>query len=109
MPRVLTLQYVVMLLFFVAILVLSAWALIDALRRPPQAFVSAGKRTKNFWGAVLGVATVVAFLSVPLGLGFPQFLGLLSAVAAVVYLVDVKPAIEPYSRRRGPRGPSSGW
>ena len=38
-------------------------------------------------------------------------LGLLSAVAAIVYLVDVKPAVAPYSRRRpgGPTGSTGGW
>ena len=56
---------------------------------------------------------VSVFLAVPLGFApssFFQFLALLAAVAAVVYLVDVRPAVRPYSGR-GPRGGSSrgGW
>ena len=55
---------------------------------------------------------MVAFIALPypLNLPFPKCLALVSAVAAIVYLVDVKPAIAPYSRRRGggPNRPSSG-
>ena len=114
-----TLQVVLFLIFYVAIFVLSAWAAIDLMRRPATAFTQAGKLTKTKWGAIIGVAVVVAFLSIPppigIPLGFPSFLALLAAVAAIVYLVDVKPAITPYSRRRGGgnggsnRPTSGGW
>ncbi|WP_454050703.1 DUF2516 family protein [Cellulomonas sp. Marseille-Q8402] len=109
-------QVLLFILFSLVILVLAVWALVDAARRPASAFVAAGKRTKQVWLIVLGIATAVAFFCVPppLGLGaFPSFLGLLSAVAAIVYLVDVRPAIAPHSGRRGggtgggPR--SGGW
>jgi hypothetical protein len=106
-------QLFLWLLFNVAILALAVWALVDALRRPAQAFVAAGKRTKQIWTIVLVIATAVAFFSVPppVGLGaFPSFLALLAAVAAIVYLVDVRPAVAPYSRRRGGDGPArGGW
>lgn len=110
-----TLQVYLYLLFYLVIFALCVWALVDLLRRPPAAFPSAGKRTKGFWGAIVGVSTAVAFMAIPppLGLGFLSFLGLLSAVGAIVYLVDVRPAVAPYDRRRGrgPRGPQSpgGW
>lgn len=96
--------------FYVVIFLMSVWALIDLLRRPAAAFLSAGKRTKKFWGAILGVATLLAFVALPypIGYGYLSFLALGSAVAAVVYLVDVKPAILPYSGR-GPSGPRGGW
>ncbi|GEL93924.1 DUF2516 family protein [Cellulomonas composti] len=106
-----TLQWFVFLAFMLVIFALCVWALVDCARRPAAAFVSAGKRTKNLWLTVTGIATVVSFLTLPpLSLSF--FLGIVSAVAAIVYLVDVKPAVEPYSRRGGgggPRGPSGGW
>lgn len=108
-------QILLMLAFCLAILALAVWALIDALRRPASAFTSAGKQTKQRWTLILVVAVVVAFVAVPPPLGialFPIFLALLSAVAAVVYLVDVRPAVTPYTPRRGGgRGPSSsgGW
>lgn len=106
-------QVVVFLLLYLLVFVLCVVAVIDLLRRPATAFPQAGKRTKGFWGAILGVATAIAFVALPypVGIGQLQFLALGSAVAAIVYLVDVKPAIEPYSRRgpRGPAGPRGGW
>ena len=110
---VIRIQVLLYLLFYLAIFALCVWAVVDLLRRPPAAFTSAGKRTKGFWGAILGVSTAVAFMAIPapIGLNFLPFLGLLAAVGAIVYLVDVRPAVAPYTRRRGPRGPSSpgGW
>ncbi|GIG41055.1 DUF2516 family protein [Cellulomonas phragmiteti] len=99
--------------FYAVIFVLSVWALVDCLRRPAAAFTTAGKRTRTFWTWVLVAATAVAFISIPppfgVGLPFPAFLALGSAAAAIVYLVDVRPAVAPYSGRRG-GGPSrGGW
>lgn len=102
------LQVALFALFYFAIFGLCVWALIDAARRPAGAFVAAGKRTRQFWLIVLGVATGVSFIALP-PLGALRFLALLAAVAAVVYLVDVRPAIGGHSggRRGGPaRG---GW
>ena len=111
-----SLQVVIFFVFYIAIFGLSLWALIDLLRRPATAFPQAGKRTKGFWGAIVGVATAVSFSVIPIpGVPhLPAFLALLAAVGAIVYLVDVKPAVTPYSggRRgpaRGPSGPSGGW
>ncbi|WP_149204167.1 DUF2516 family protein [Actinotalea subterranea] len=111
-----TAQALVFFALYLLVLVFSVVALVDAARRPAQAFPAAGKRTKNFWLAVLGVATAVAFVAVPwpVGIGELQFLALGSAVAAIVYLVDVKPAVTPYSGGRGGRPgrggpPRGGW
>jgi Protein of unknown function (DUF2516) len=109
-----SLQVVIFVVFYVAIFGLCLWALIDLLARPSSAFPQAGKRTKGFWGAIVGVATAVSFSVIPIpGVPhLPSFLALLAAVGGIVYLVDVKPAVAPYSRRRGPRGPSGrsgGW
>jgi len=106
------LQVVLFLVFYVVIFGLSVWALVDCLRRPAAAFTTAGKRTRTFWTWVLVAATAVAFISIPPPLGlpldFPSMLALVSAAAAIIYLVDVRPAVAPYSRRRG--GPSrGGW
>ena len=111
-----TVQVFLYFVFYVAIFGLAVWALVDLLSRPATAFTQAGKRTKAIWGAILGVATAIAFMALPapIGLNFLPFLALLSAVAAIVYLVDVRPAIAPYSRRRprggsGPSSPRGGW
>lgn len=104
-------QTLVFLALYTGVFVACVVALADLVRRPTAAFPAAGKRTKGFWGAVLGVATAVAFVAIPwpLGIGQLGFLALGSAVAAIVYIVDVKPALGPH--RRGPQGPSrpGGW
>ena len=80
-------------------------ALLDALRHRPDAFVAAGKRTKNFWLLVLGVATAVGFVSNVLSM-----FGVIAFVAAAVYLADVRPALKQVSGRGGGRqGPSGPW
>lgn len=102
-------QYGLFSLFYLAIFALTVWALIDAARRPAGAFIAAGKRTKQLWLIVLGVSTGVSLIALP-PLGALRFLALLAAVAAVVYLVDVRPAVSGYSGG-GRRGGSSrgGW
>jgi uncharacterized membrane protein YkvI len=72
------------LVIFFAILLVKVVALIDAIRRPERAFVAMEKQTKQFWLIVL----VLALLST-----FVGFLSLVGLVAALVYLVDVRPAI----------------
>jgi hypothetical protein len=74
---------------------LKLWALIDAVTRPTQAYVAAGKLTKVAWVAILAAAVVLGGTNV-LGL-----FGALGLVAAIVYLVDVRPAV----REMRPGGP----
>lgn len=76
-------------------LVLKVWALADAIYRPGPAYAAAGKWSKPAWVAVLAVALLLTGDDV-LGL-----LGLASVVAAIVYLVDVRPAV----RALKPGGP----
>ena len=71
-----------------AIVVLQAWALIDCVTRPTNAFEAAGKLTKPAWLAITAIALVVGLVFGPLGI-----LGLAGIVASIVYLVDVRPAI----------------
>ncbi|KGM09755.1 DUF2516 family protein [Cellulomonas bogoriensis] len=100
-------QYLVFTALNIGVFVLCLVALIDLLRRPAAAFVTAGKRTKVFWGVIVGIATAVVFVQLPpTGRGNLGLLGIVSAVAAIVYLVDVKPAVAPYSGRGG--GPGRG-
>lgn len=94
---------------------LEVFALADALRRPSQAFVIAGKLTKPKWLAILAVATAFGFIALPppIGAGFSSSLGFLSiiaVVAAAVYLTDVRPAVRQIrgggsGRSSGPYGP----
>jgi hypothetical protein len=71
----------------------TAWALVDALIRPAAGYVAAGKLTKPAWAAITGIAVVVVFFYGPM-----SFLGLPAIIAAVVYLVDVRPAVRGLQR-----------
>ena len=78
---------------YVAAQVLTLWAFVDALVRPAAGYVAAGKLTKPGWAAILGLAVLVIFLTrTPL-----SFLGLPAVIAAIVYLVDVRPAVRGLS------------
>ena len=88
----------VLLVLYYGALALTAWALVDALIRPAAAYVAAGKLTKPAWAAITALAVLVIFWQGPI-----SFLGLPAVIAAVVYLVDVRPAV------RGLRRGNSGW
>lgn len=66
----------------------AAWSLVDCALRPTAAFVAAGKLTKPAWLAITAGAIVVLWLFGPLSL-----FGIVAIVAAIVYLVDVRPAV----------------
>jgi hypothetical protein len=86
-------------------------ALLDASRHRPDAFIAAGKMTKQRWLIILGIAAAIGFVSLGgLFLSPLNFLNVIGFVAAAVYLVDVKPALRQVSGRgRGPRGASCPW
>ena len=74
-------------------LALALWALVDALIRPASAYAAASKLNKPAWGAITALAVVFAQLASPLTLFW-----LIAAVAATVYLVDVRPAVRGLQR-----------
>jgi hypothetical protein len=79
-------------------LALALWGFVDALTRPAAGFVAAGKLTKPGWLAITGLAALVLFWRGPM-----DFLGLPAVIAAIVYLVDVRPAV------RGLRRGNNNW
>jgi 4-amino-4-deoxy-L-arabinose transferase-like glycosyltransferase len=106
------LQYFVILALGVACFGLEVYALVDAARQRPDAFVAAGKLTKQRWLLILGAATALGFVALPppIGAGFLSSLGFLSLIAVVaagVYLADVRPALRQIrgGGRSGPYGP----
>jgi hypothetical protein len=74
-------------------LALAVWAFGDALTRPAAAYVAAGKLTKPGWAAITGLAALIIYWQGPM-----SFLGLPAVIAAVVYLVDVRPAVRGLRR-----------
>ena len=99
-------QYYLVLAISVVALGLEVFALIDAARHRPDAYVAAGKRTKQFWLAVTGGGALLGFISLGWGLGFLAIAGI---VIAGVYLADVRPALRQImggnGQRMGPYGP----
>jgi hypothetical protein len=88
------------LLSFAAFL-LIVFAFIDSAIRPAQAYVAAGKQTKNMWMIILGVASAAVFL---LGSGLFSLFTIVGVIAALVYLLDVRPAVKEIGGRRGDDG-----
>ena len=92
-----------------AAFVVEAWALIDAITRPRQAFTAVGKQTKPIWLIILGVAFVLGLYAAAYG-GVTGILSVAAFVAAAIYLADVRPKVKEFGRGRsssssGPYGP----
>jgi uncharacterized membrane protein YeiB len=106
-----TIQYLIFVVLAIVILAVEVYALVDAARRPARGFTAEGKLTKPLWLVILGVATALGVLALPTSGGRISPLGFLSiigVVAAIVYLVDVRPRLKPYSGRGRPQRPN-GW
>lgn len=101
-----TVQGLVSWVLLLAGLGLKVFAFVDALRTDAQAYPYAGKRTKGLWLTVTGVALAVNIVVLnPL-----FFLNVIGVVGALVYLVDVRPAVKQYraggsQQNMGPYGP----
>ena len=91
MPNIFgSVQALIWFAFGLAALVLALFGLIDVLRHRPDAFTAAGKRTKNFWLLVLGVAVALSVVSVYSAFSLTW---ILAVVGAGVYAADVRPAL----------------
>ncbi|UBU14201.1 DUF2516 family protein [Nonomuraea gerenzanensis] len=110
------------LVLAVAILGMSIYALVHALRVPANAFVSAGKLQKNLWLLILGLATLfsaagaLSYFQAFMVVGGAQFIGIglglfsiAAVIAATIYIVDVKPAVKGMGGRGGNNGPYGPW
>jgi hypothetical protein len=89
-----TFDGLLLLVLYVAAQGLTLWAFVDALVRPASAFVATGKLTKPGWAAITGLAALLIFWQQnPMTL-----FGLPAVIAAIVYLVDVRPAVRGLPR-----------
>jgi hypothetical protein len=77
---------------------IKVWALVDSITRPGPAYPAAGKLTKPVWVGILAAAVLLG------GSNIFGLFGLLGTVAAIVYLVDVRPAVRELRRPGGPWG-----
>ncbi|MBF4162521.1 DUF2516 family protein [Nocardioides acrostichi] len=78
-----------------ALVVLKLFAFVDALLHSNPEYEAAGKLTKPAWCTILGIGLAVQLI---LG-GLVDLLTLAFAIAAIVYIVDVRPAIRGLRRR----------
>jgi len=100
-------QSTLVLILGLLALACEVFALVDALRHRPDAYVAAGKRTKNFWMILLLVAVVLGVVTL---FNVLNLFGLIGFIAAAVYLADVRPALRQVSGRgRSHGGPYGPW
>jgi Protein of unknown function (DUF2516) len=92
-----------------AAFIVEAWAFIDAITRPAQAFVATGKQTKQLWLIILGVAAVVGLASAVYGAGPLSILTVAAFVAAAIYLADVRPKVKEFRNSGTSSGPYGPW
>lgn len=94
--------YLINLLASLVVAGLSVYALFEAARATGYAYQSAFKRTKGFWLAVTGAATLFSLLTLwqtwSGGTG-SIFMQLIAATAVGVFLADVRPVVAVRRRR----------
>ena len=87
-------QGTIMSLISLAMFALQAYAFVDAVAQRADAFPAADKMTKQAWLIILGLGVVAHMLFWnPLSL-----FNIAGIIAAIVYLVDVRPAIKSLMR-----------
>ncbi|MDN5892734.1 MAG: DUF2516 family protein [Nocardioides sp.] len=88
--------YVVLAVIFIALTV-KAFAFVNALLWPAEAYTAASKLTKPAWLAILGVGLVAQIVLINASPLNP--IHLIASIAAIVFLVDVRPAVAELTRR----------
>ena len=88
------LQSGISLIVFFVILIVEAFAFIDAVARPARAYLAADKMNKQAWMIILGLALLVQIL-----LPGAMMLSLIGLVAALVYVLDARPALQSITRQ----------
>lgn len=78
----------------VALVILKAYALISALTFPDEAYKAGGKLTKAGWSIILAIGLVAQIF-----IGGIWIVTIVFTVAALVYLVDVKPTLRELVKR----------
>ncbi|MDR1392428.1 MAG: DUF2516 family protein [Bifidobacteriaceae bacterium] len=108
-----TTQFLVVLLLSAGAFVAELWALISVVKAPAAAFTLNGRLKKGAWLGINTAAALIGLIALPTPfqmLSFASILWLAALVAALVYLVSVRPSVT--GRRRPPRnqpGQSAGW
>ena len=89
-------QNIVVFILWIVLLGVKAYAFIDCLRRPAQAFPAVDRQSKTLWMILTGVALLTGLLmNQTLGL-----IGIAAAAVAIIYLVDVRTKIQSITGQR---------
>jgi uncharacterized protein DUF2516 len=94
------------LVIWAALLAVKVFALVDSLRYNNNQYVSAGKRSRTLWLVLTGLSLAFHLITGPV-----SFINIAGTIASIVYLVDVRPALQQVSGRGGNRnmGPYGPW
>lgn len=101
-------------LLLFALFCFKLFAFVDAAIRPGRAYIEAGKLTKVVWLLFLGIAA----LNDLFWGSFTSIITIVGAAAAIIYMVDVRPAVRGLSagtkagrgaRNRQHDGPYGPW
>lgn len=93
----------------VAAFAVEVWALVEAIRTRPDAFIAAGKQNKRLWLIILGFANLFGFAAVVQFLPALSIFTIAAFIAAGIYLADVRPAVRGMGRGGSARGPYGPW
>lgn len=85
-----------MLVVALALLAIKAYAFASSLMFSSEAYDAAGKLTKVAWVAITGLGFAAAVL---IG-SVLNLIGLVATIAALVYILDVRPALREVTARR---------
>lgn len=91
--NVFEIQGVLTLIVIFVLLAIKIFAFVNCLFFPAEAYEAAGKLTKPAWALILGLGVVISVFSI----GF--IISVAFTIAALVYLVDVRPALSGLRRR----------
>lgn len=95
------------LALWLALLAAKVFAAVEALRYATRYYPAAGKQSKTLWLVITSLSLVVHLVSGPL-----QFLSVAGTVGSLVFLFDVRPALQQVSGRGGGsshQGPYGPW
>jgi hypothetical protein len=95
LENLLNLEFGLMTLLGLVLLVVKAAAFINSLLYSARAYDAANKLTKPAWNIILGIGLAVQVIGIPIA-----FVNLAFTIAALVYFVDVRPALRSLTRRR---------
>ena len=88
-------QSTILMAVTLVIFAVQAFAFIDAVSHRPEAYPAADKLTKPAWLIILGVALAAHMI-----IWNPiSFLNIIGTIAALVYVLDVRPALRALTRR----------